>query len=114
MGISNDVSMTPQRDELPHTYPCINIVSYTCLLSFFLDEQQTIAYHTINQRKSQSNQENRLNPHQHTSFQRQVVTRDCTPDSGVVSSLFGSDSHATLPSDPLRMNLYWNVVFGGK
>lgn len=72
--------------------------------------------------------------------QRQLVAINCTPDAGVVSCLFGSDSHAickrdpiqshhvsdmnkderaqgnsrTLPSDSLRMNLYWNVVLGGK
>jgi hypothetical protein len=54
-------------------------------------ERQAIAYYTISRYKSTKKKDESAS--NSASFQRQVVTIDCTPDHGVVSSLFGSDSH---------------------
>ena len=47
------------------------------------------------------------------SAQRQLEVIVVEPEPGVIADLFGSDSQTTLPSVSLRMNLYWNAVFGG-
>jgi hypothetical protein len=39
-------------------------------------------------------------------IQRQLVTIDCTPDAGVVSVLFGFDSHTICPSNELVVTIF--------